>query len=132
MKRRLSRYLKPYMVRPIIIKLFSALVISAVIVLLWDRLINVSDFVDARRYVLPVLSAFFAARAWLAFLRLDRIKLPRLTKRKKRTGIQKGGMLDAIDTDEGAFEELQQEEQDICVLVSSLICGVVLLIISLF
>lgn len=130
MKKWTAHRIKPYMLRPIIVKTVSGLLIAAAAAVLWDRFVNGAGRLDTVSYALPVIAAFFAGHAWFTFLRLDRVDLPRLPRIKKRTG-GAGSMADAAGTRDESFEELTREERDMCTLVASLICAAVLILVSL-
>lgn len=84
-----------------------------------------------------LLALLFAALAWIAYLRMDGVTLPKpfmkrvnLRKKPKR---QYGDMIDYIDEKPGpAFEELEDQEKDLCLLLADAACCVIYLVLSFF
>ena len=71
----------------------------------------------------------FALMAVVAWLRLDGIRLPRLMMlrvhpRKKPTRLY-GDIADHLDDDIILFDDLEKEEQDVCVLLADALLAVV-------
>ncbi len=88
-----------------------------------------------KMYVFMFLGVFFAALAWIAYLRLDGVRLPRLMM--KRVNIRKkptrsaGDMIDYIDEQPPVtFEDLEDDEKDVCLLGADLFCFVVFTALS--
>lgn len=133
MKKKLKQYCHAYMIRPIVYKTLMKSILSLVICGLWDRFCNQAGLFSARVHCASILFILFAVQAWFTFLRLDGVNLPRLPKRKrhKNTRAHTGDIGDYGDTEIIPFEELQEDERDVCVLVSALICALVLLLAAL-
>ena len=123
--KKLSKYLKAYLIRPIVQRVFVYLIVTALAVGLWDRFVNTAGFFNARTRVTPFIGMVFVAVAWFRFMRMDAARTRgrrRLRKIPKKT---RGGMLDHVDTDPETDVELEEDERDVCVLVSALFCAVV-------
>ena len=84
-----------------------------------------------------LLALLFVALAWIANLRMDGVTLPKplmtrvnLRKKPKR---QYGDMIDYIDEKPGpTFEELEDQEKDLCLLLADAACCVIYLVLSFF
>ncbi|MBR1606179.1 MAG: hypothetical protein IJ664_00590 [Clostridia bacterium] len=129
--------IQPYMIRPFIYMTFTRFLLALCLLLL----INFFYSQSAGR---PILSAVmllggvaFAILAWIAYLRLDGIKLPkimmmRVNPRKKHRRMV-GDIIDYVDEQpQVTFEELDDSEKDICILGADLFCSVVFIVVSLF
>lgn len=133
MKRWLQKYFQPYMIRPTVYKALSYFLAALVFVLFWNRFVNKGLL--PLSYAYTVLGLFFLAAAWLSYLRLDGIKVPLLKLvpmgRRKQPLSGFADMSDYVDTEIVSFEELAEEERDICCLAANIICGTVYLVLSL-
>lgn len=84
-----------------------------------------------------LLALLFVALAWIAYLRMDGVTLPKplmtrvnLRKKSKR---QYGDMIDYIDEKPSpTFEELEDQEKDLCLLLADAACCVIYLVLSFF
>ena len=90
-----------------------------------------------KMYVFMFLGILFAALAWIAYLRLDGVRLPKLMM--KRVSIRKkpargaGDMIDYVDEQPPiTFEELEADEKDVCILWADLACFAVFTLLSFF
>ena len=127
--------LQRYMLRPFIHMSFTRLILAFFILLLIDFLLASR----AGRSLKPTLfllgGVVFALLAWIAWLRLDGIKLPkplmlRVNPRKKPARSY-GDMIDYVDEKpEITFEDLDDQEKDLCILGADLLCCIVLIIAS--
>ena len=129
------RFYNEDLLRPIIYKSFARFIYGLTVALLWDRFVNLSGFVTARGFAFPVIGAFFLMLAWFCYLRLDGVKVPRLFKdapKKKRSKIHSyGDIADYADQHIVSFEELNEEQRELCILMADLVCGVLFLLIAL-
>lgn len=121
-----------YMIRPVIYQAFTRAVYTLLIVLLLHR------FAGARLNVLFTAAfAVYVLLSWVAWLRLDGAKLPdldhKLFRRKKfRKPQSYGDMADYLDQNPISFEELEQDERDICLLLANLAVALLSLLVSFF
>ena len=81
-----------------------------------------------------ILAGLFFLGAAVAWLRLDglnipQLKLPRI--KRKDPAFLTGDMADHIDDDIVKFDDLDREEQDVCVLLTDLFLAVVCLALAL-
>jgi len=124
------------LIRPTVYRTVSKCAIMLTLVLLWDRYINNVELPVARDACFVAALVFFGL-AWLAYLRLDGLKLPHLTeeqkklreerKRRKRRPLT-GDIVDYADEHIVPFDELSEEGQMACTLLSNLVSAVVFLI----
>ena len=129
--------IQPYMLRPFIYMTFTRFLLALCLLLL----INFFYSKEAGRPILSTVMVLggvvFAILAWIAYLRLDGIKLPkfmmmRVNPRKKPTRMY-GDIIDYVDEQpQVTFEELSDAEKDICILGADLFCCVAFVIVSIF
>ena len=133
------RWLKTHvtrdMVRPLIYKVFT----RGVLALFAAQLIRF--FAPAHWAIAQssnqalILAGLFLLGAVIAWLRLDGMHIPQFKlPRWKRTdpAFLTGDMADHIDDDIVKFDDLDKEEQGVCVLLTDLILAVVCLVPALF
>lgn len=131
------RWLKTHvtrdMIRPLIYKVFT----RGVLALFAAQLIHFfapSRWAAAQLSNLALLLAgLFLLGVAVAWLRLDgmhipQLKLPRIKRRDP--AFLTGDMADHIDDDIVKFDDLDKEEQDVCVLLTDLILAVVCLVLA--
>lgn len=132
------RWLKEHvtrdMIRPFIYKVFT----RAVLALFAAELIHFfapAQWPLARFSNLAlVLAGLFLLGSVVAWLRLDGLNIPQLKlPRMKRTdpAFLQGDMADHIDDDIVKFDDLDREEQDVCVLLTDVLLAIVCLILAL-
>ena len=124
MKKLISMYQK-YMFRPVLYKSVTRVSVVAVLMLLWDR------YVPAL-----LLGVVLLAWAWVNYLRLDGVTVHHLGEEFKDMGKKKKlhatkSIVDFADERIISFEELEPEERIYCSMLSNLLLGAALLIISL-
>lgn len=123
--KKLSKYLKKYLIRPIVYRVFVYLVLAALAAVLWDRFANIRGIYTARTRVAPLIGVFFLAVAWFRFLKLDHSGRQGNANPRKVPEKKSGSMLDFINTNPENAQELLDEEKDFCTLAAALICGIV-------
>lgn len=130
MKKVLSLYSKE-MIRPILYKCVNKCSIALVIVLLWDRYVTHGAMPVVRDGGFAAGLVFFAL-AFLAYLRLDGVKMDRPQKeRREKKHFASHDMIDFVDEHIVTFDELDDEQQQACILASNLFSGLVFLIPAL-
>jgi hypothetical protein len=132
------RWLKTHvtrdMVRPLIYKVFT----RGVLALFAAQLVHFfapADWPAARHGNLAlILGILFLLGVFISWLRLDGMSIPQLKmpRRKRKDPFSTGDMADHIDDDIVKFDDLDKEEQDICVLLTDLILAVICLGFALF
>ena len=120
-------------VRPTVYRAFTRLVYGTTATLLIDFFIK-----DALRpiksYGFTLCAALAALGAWLSYLRMDGMKLPRkphikLPKRKQPTFFY-SDMAEHIDDELDNYDELEPEEQSLVLFVADLVAAAVFANIS--
>ena len=79
------------------------------------------------------LGFLFVLFAVLAWLRLDGVKIPQLKlprMKRKDPPFLAGSMADHIDDDIVSFDDLDPEEQNVCVLLTDILLAVLCLLLS--
>lgn len=134
MKKRFQQLFQRYMIRPMIYQGFTRLVFGLTAALLWNEFSNISSVRFPLGYAFTVVGIFFGLCAWMAYLRLDGVKAPKfdrkLFQRKKTPVISYGDMSDHMDDEPVAYQELEDDEKDLCLLLSNLAVCILFLILS--
>ena len=116
---------------------FTRGVLALAAALLLDFFLRPKTGRDLREDLFLLAAALFALLAFLAFLRLDGLKLPRLmtlrvNPRKKRSRMY-GDMADYLeDSPDPVFEDLEDDEKDACLIAADLACCALFLLGTLF
>lgn len=134
MKKRISEQFQPYMARPLIYKAIARFLYALLAALLWREFIAKGRADMTLRWPFTFLFAMFLAAAWIAYLRLDGARLPRLPAkrlRRKPPEIRMRDMPDYIDEPVTSFDELSAAEQDVCLLCADLINALIFGLLSL-
>lgn len=127
--------LRRYMLRPTIYMTTTRFLTALALALLL-RFVS-GRVADGRflAYAFLLTAAVFALLAWIAYLRLDGIQLPKWMM--KRVNIRKkpvrtyGDMIDHVDENPPpAFEDLEDDEKDLCILGADLVCCTAFLLLS--
>ena len=129
----LKKRMKRYMLRPMLYMTLTRFLLALTAALLWNHFLNASAL-PMRAYACLFLGVFFAALTWIAYLRLDGVKLPKLMMhrvniRKKPTRAY-GDMADYTDEPVISFDELEDAEKDVCCLAADAFCCLVFVILS--
>ena len=121
-----------YMLRPFVYTAFTRLVLGLFAALLCDYFFSSAAGRPLRGTLFLLASVLFALLAWIAWLRLDGVSLPRpLNLRigpRKRPVQTPGDMIDFVDDEPPIpFDDLEDDEKDCCLLCADLICFAVFL-----
>ena len=138
MLRWLKTHVTREMIRPIVYRTSSRFLYSLIPVLLWYRFINTADALHASQNGLStafaLMTAVFLACAWLAWLRIDGLRIPalpaKLFRRKQKPDVLCADMIDHVDEPILQFEDLEEDEQNIALLVVNAVCAVLYLAAS--
>lgn len=126
-----------YMIRPVVTKTITRTLIGLVIVLLWDKYVNVERVgVSRLAFGLGAIGLILMAGAWFSYLHLDGLtpvdtakKHLGIKNKKKKTKRSTGGdIADYLDEEIVPFAELEEDEKAACQLAAFLISGAVLVI----
>ena len=134
MKKLFDKYTK-ILIRPILYRSVTWGSIALTAALVWERFVGMKSFLSVGRDVFFMIGVFFLALAWFSYLRIDGIRAPKIKtenfKRKpKRFGY--GDIIDFADEHVVTFDELSDEEQDLCKLATNFLLGVLFLLTSFF
>lgn len=134
MRKLFEKYTK-ILVRPILYRSITWGSIALAAALVWERFVGMKSFLSVGRDVFFIIGIFFLALAWFYYLKIDGIRPPKLNtenfKRKpKRFGY--GDIIDFADEHVVTFDELSDEEQDLCKLATNSLLGCIFLLTSFF
>ena len=120
-------------VRPLISMVFTRFLLALTAALLADFFIK--SMAPVRQYAFALLAVLFIALAWIAYLRMDGVNLPkafmkRVHIRKKPTRTY-GDLIDHTDDEIESFDDLEDGEKDVCCLFADAICCGAFLLLSL-
>lgn len=125
--------LTPACVRFVVYTVFSRVVYGVTAALLMDFFIK-NRPASVKQIAFSVFAALAATGAWMNYLRLDGMNLPKnlhlKLPKKKRPVISYGDMSDYVDDQPPRFEDLEQGEQDVCKLVSDVILLAIFVLLS--
>ena len=126
---------EPYMLRPMIYMTFTRFVLSLFITLLADFFISQNAGHSVKKEGFFICAFLFALFAVIAWLRLDGVRLPQLLMMRvnpsKKPSRMYGDMIDYIDERPGiSFDELDDSEKDVCILIADLFCFLVFIILA--
>lgn len=126
-----------YMIRPIVTKTITRTLIGLVIVLLWDKYVNVERIgVSRLGFGLSAVGIILMAGAWFSYLHLDGLtpidtakkKFGVKNKKKKTKQSMGGDIADYLDEEIVSYEELDESEKAACQMAAFLISGMILVI----
>ncbi|MDO5435739.1 MAG: hypothetical protein Q4G19_05165 [Clostridia bacterium] len=133
--KKIKRIWRGGMTRPLIYMTFTRFILALFITLLADYFLSPSAGRDLKETVFLLAAVIFAVLGWIALLRLDGIRLPkfmmlRVNPRKKPSRMY-GDMIDFVDENvPETFEELEDNEKDVCILGADAFCFAVFLILA--
>lgn len=119
------------MIRPLAYKTITKLCIASAILLLWNRFV---ESVVSMGDLLFIVAVFFLLLCWFRYLRMDGFSIHHLLEEKekktKKVHVQRD-IVDFVDEKIVSFQELEEDERDVVVLLSYGICALMFGIISL-
>lgn len=130
MKIQIKKYLQKELIRPIIYKTIVKLLCGVLAGEILYRYANFSEM-RSRAFFYSGIFVLLAASSWFAFLRLDGVSLPRIRRKNTKKKQNRGGMLAPLYEPSYSYDELDAEQYDFCVFVSSLLCCIFFLVFSL-
>lgn len=115
---------------------FTRFILALFITLLADFFFTRSSGRSVKSTAFFLCTALFAGSAMLAWLRFDGMKLPKIMMMRvnpsKKPSRMYGDMIDYIEERPGIdFDELDDQEKDLCILTADLFCLLIFLIIAL-
>ncbi len=116
------------MIRPLIYKVFTRGILALFAAQLAHFFLPAGGTLSSFSNLSLLLGFIFALSAVLAWLRMDGMKIPhaKLPRMKRKDPpFLTGDLADHIDDDIVTFDELDQEEQNACVLLADLILTVI-------
>lgn len=121
-----------YMLRPVIYMTAYRLMLSAIFMLILIRFVPNGPAPDM---IAGFLAVFFALLTYLVYLRMDGLRIPRvkyIRPRKKPDPLRHASsMTDHTDDDPGVtFEELEEDEKNLCSLLANVINLIIFLAAS--
>lgn len=124
-----------YLVKPLIYRIFPRIILSLTAAALWNHFVNRGAMVPTS-FAYVFLSALFGIFTWMAYLRRDGLHLPKIDRRlfdwKRKPQRSYGDMIDYVDEEIDNFDDLDEEEQELCLLWANGLCCVLFLVISFF
>lgn len=132
MKKLFEKYTK-LLIRPILYRSVTWGSVALAVALVWERFVQVKSFLSVRRDIFFIIGVFFLALAWFSYLKIDGIRPPKLkndSEKRKTKRFGYGDIIDFADEHVVTFDELSDEEQDLCKLATNIILGCVFLLTS--
>ena len=122
------------LVTPIVHKTFTRIIMALTFSLLWNEFIN-KGMAPMRTFAFTFFGVLFAVAAWVSYLRLDDIKVPQFDKKlfdwKKTPKRSMGDMIDYVDERPAPYEELEPDEQTLCLLVANCVSCLFFVVLAL-
>lgn len=129
---KIKKIYQKYMLRPMIYLTAFRTMVALIFLLIIKRFVQNGP---APSMICGFLAVVFALFAYLVYLRMDGLRIPRMKylRPKKKTDPLRnfGDMTDHMDDDPGvAFEELEADEKDFCSLAANLVNLLIFLVAS--
>ncbi|MBE5791433.1 MAG: hypothetical protein E7322_04650 [Clostridiales bacterium] len=127
-----KKIFQKYMTRPLVYMTITRLMTALIFLLAVTKFLNTRVTNSA---VSGFLAALFALFAYLVYLRMDGLRIPRMkyfkSKKKKEPVITQSSMTDHLDDDAPVtFDELEEDERDWISFVSSAVNFVIFTVLS--
>ena len=134
MIQKIRKLMSREMIRPLIYKVFTRGILALFAAQLAHFFLPAGSALSSFSNLALLLGFIFLLFTVLAWLRLDGMKIPQLKLpriKRKDPPFLTGDMADHLDDDIVTFDELDQEEQNACVLLADLILAVVCFLLAL-
>lgn len=134
MIKRIRKEFRREMIRPLIYKLFTRLVLTLFAVLMWHRFVPWEKTRLTLSGLMTIAFAVYVLFTWLSYLRLNGSHIPHLNLKLKRHRDPVrlyGDMSDYTDEEIWSFDDLEPAEQDLCVFLADAALALIFGIISL-
>lgn len=135
MIRRIRKLLSRELVRPLVYKVFTRGILALFAAQLAHFFAPAGSGFSSFSNLSLGLGLLFALFAFLAWLRLDGLKIPLLKlprMKKKDPPFLAGSMADHIDDEIVSFEDLDPDEQNVCVLLADIALAAGCLLLAAF
>ena len=134
MIQKIRKLMSREMIRPLIYKVFTRGILALFAAQLAHFFLPAGSAISSFSNLALLLGFIFLLFTVLAWLRLDGMKIPQLKLpriKRKDPPFLTGDMADHLDDDIVTFDELDEEEQNACVLLADLILAVVCFLLAL-
>ena len=121
------------MIRPLIYKIFTRGILALFAAQLAHFFLPAGVAAASFSNLSLILGFLFALGTAMAWLRLDGLKIPQVKlprMKRKDPPFLNGDMADHIDDDITTFDELDPEEQNVCVLLADLLLAAVCFLLA--
>ena len=121
------------MIRPLIYKIFTRGILALFVAQMIHFFAPAGSGLASFSNLSLGLGFFFLLCSFLAWLRLDGLKIPQMKLprfKRKDPPFLAGSMADHIDDDIVSFDDLEPEEQHLCVLLADLVLTVVCFLLA--
>lgn len=112
----------------------SRFLIALTVALLYARFANGQHTDALRSGAFTFMGILFILLGWIAYLRLDGVSLPKPFMKRlhyhKKPMRTYGDMIDYTDEPIVSFDDLEDDEKDICCLCGDAACAVIFLVLS--
>ncbi len=119
------------LLRPTIYMAVNRFLIALILLLVSGRLFSGAQ---VSMYTALLLGIAFILLGWIAWLRLDGVRLPKMMMKRinigKKPARSYGDIIDYVDEKPVTFGELDDAEKDVCCLLSDLACAVIYIVVS--
>ncbi len=137
MFKRLKAIWNSELIRPLIHRAFTRLIWGLFITLMLAFLVSRAGGRDLRQTFFILYGLICLLGAWLSYLQLDGVKIPQLDRirariDRKRPKRQTGDMIDFVDEEMQAYEELEDEERYLVLFLADLLIFLLFILASLF
>lgn len=133
MKRKKPRFHRG-LIRPVVYKAFTRVGIGLAAALLWNEFVGKGQR-GMRGWAFLFLAVLFAAAAWMSYLRLDGVRAPQFDRKlfdwKRKPKRTYGDMIDYVNEDVPTFDDLEEDEQSLCLMVANAVCCAIFLVGSM-
>lgn len=134
MRKKLRRLWQKHMLRPIAHMAFVRGVLGLTAALLWNEFTAPRSELPMRTFAFLFLGVFLLVMGWMAYLRLDGIKMPvfdrRLFEWNRKPKRTYGDMIDYVHENVVSFDDLEEDEKDFCRLAANVLCGILFILLS--
>jgi len=118
---------------PLLYRIFPRIILALTAAALWNHFVNRGVLLPPS-FAYAFLAVLFGVFAWMAYLRMDGLRLPKIDKKlfdwKRKPQRSYGDMSDYVDEELDHFDDLDEDEQELCLLWANGLCCVIFLVVS--